>query len=238
MIKLRYNTYPRLRSMIVPVAALSVMLAGCDDGRIYDEDNGSGERDGLTVRFSADLTGTAELGAGYTVALAGFTADGEYAEISKNLTDGSQDVTLAGVPADVERVEVCLLNSIRKRIVTFAAVDVAPGDEIISFDAGTLAVSDFDAIQEGIFTPSCERCHGAGGHAAAGLSLLLGQSREALLNVESTVMPGKMRVSPGNPEESTLWLAVGSGESDEWAFSHRELLTPDRRDLILSWISR
>lgn len=70
------------------------------------------------------------------------------------------------------------------------------------------------------------------------LSLLLGQSREALLNVESTVMPGKMRVSPGNPEESTLWLAVGSGESDEWAFSHRELLTPDRRDLILSWISR
>ncbi|MDE7080319.1 MAG: hypothetical protein K2O78_01500 [Muribaculaceae bacterium] len=238
MIKLRDDRCRTLRKISVPVAALFIMMTGCDDGRIYDEDNGSGERSGLTVRFSADLTGTSEHASGYTVALAGFTADGEYAEISKNLTDGAQDVTLAGVPAEVERVEVCLLNSIRKRIVTFAAVDVAPGEEIISFDAGSLEVSDFDAIQEGIFTPSCERCHGAGGHAAAGLSLLLGQSREALVGVESAVMPGKMRVSPGNPEESTLWLAVGSGESDDWAFSHRELLTPDRRDLILSWISR
>lgn len=226
----------------IPVYAAAAILlplcGGCDDGRIYEEASSGSSREGSTVRFSGNLNGTADQGTDYTVALAGFLPDSEYAEISKNLTDGEQNLTLTGIPAGVTSIEVCLLNSIRKRVVTFASMNLEGDAEISTFDAGKLSVSQFDAIQTGILTPSCERCHGAGGHAAAGLSLLLGESRDQLVGVPSRVMDGLMRVSPGHPEESTLWLAVGSGESDSWAFSHRELLTPERRELILSWISR
>lgn len=231
-------TIGRALPRLLAATLLLPICGACDDGRIYDEDNASASRQGSTVRFSGTLSGTTDQASGYTVALAGFLPDSEYAEISKNLTDGVQDFTLSGIPAGVTSVEVCLLNSIRKRVVTFASIRIEEGADITGFDAGEIAASQFDAIQEGVFTPSCERCHGAGGHAAAGLSLLLGESRDQLVGVPSRVMDGLMRVSPGHPEESTLWLAVGSGESDSWAFSHRELLTPERRELILSWIYR
>lgn len=234
---IRISGIRREATVVIWLMAALCMTSSCDDGRIYDEAPEQSASGGTTVRFSGELDGASGYPQGYTVALAGFTDGSDYAEISKNLSDGQIDMTLSGVGADVTRVEVCLLNSIRKRIVTFASTEVAPDAGIIDFDAGRLAVDHHAAIEQGVFAQSCERCHGAGGHAAAGLSLLRGESYASLVGVDSEVMPGMKRVAPGDADRSTLWLAVGTEESDSWAFSHRGILDADRRELILSWIN-
>jgi hypothetical protein len=63
--------------------------------------------------------------------------------------------------------------------------------------------TDFQQIQETIFTPICTGCH-AGATAPRGLRLDAGNSYALLVNVASVEVPGLLRVNPGNPDQSYL----------------------------------
>ncbi|MDE7108999.1 MAG: hypothetical protein K2O49_03385, partial [Muribaculaceae bacterium] len=93
-------------------------------------------------------------------------------------------------------------------------------------------------IETGVFATTCSQCHGATGHAAAGLDLLPEQAYAMLVGVSSTVIPDEMRVAPGDASASTLWQALATDISDAWAFSHSNLLTFEKTGFIESWINK
>lgn len=65
------------------------------------------------------------------------------------------------------------------------------------------APSDFQAIQDQVFTPICTSCH-AGAGAPLGLRLDEGVSYDMLVGVPSVQVPAVLRVEPGDPDASYL----------------------------------
>ncbi len=63
--------------------------------------------------------------------------------------------------------------------------------------------SDFQEIQDTVFTPICTQCH-IGANAPQGLRLDAANSYAMLVNVASSEVPGLLRVNPGNPDQSYL----------------------------------
>jgi hypothetical protein len=64
-------------------------------------------------------------------------------------------------------------------------------------------VSDFQQIQDTIFTPICTNCH-VGANAPQGLRLDAANSFALLVNVSSNEVPGTLRVNPGNADASYI----------------------------------
>jgi len=65
------------------------------------------------------------------------------------------------------------------------------------------ATSDFQKIQDTIFTPICTTCH-SGASAPRGLRLDAGNSFSMIVNVASVEVPALKRIDPGNPDNSYL----------------------------------
>lgn len=212
---------------------LSMLSGGCDDGKIYDSGNEHSAPSGSTATVSGTFAGTDSYGDEYSVSLAAFTEeDGDYAVLSKAVSD-TGITTLSGIGSQVTSIEICLLNRLRKRIVTFANIPFAESEH---YDAGTLNTGLYATIQEYIFTASCAQCHGGSNSAAANLYLTADKSYGSLTGEPSTKIEGKMRVIPGDAAESVLWQTIGTSVSDEWAFRHTELTTNQSADLIRTWI--
>ena len=215
------------------------LFASCDEGKIYpSEDAGIGE--GFTVVMSGDIEGLADYGGGYSLALAVFAAGNEFAEVSKRVEPGAKNVELRNVSVTDGSVELCILNSLRKRILTLASKEIAGtlSGESIRFDIGSVDVSAFGAIADRIFATTCLQCHGGTTHAAAGLDLNREKGYAMLVNMPSSVMEGRMRVMPGNHRESTLWEAVATDDSAGWSFNHSNLLSGDQAGFIENWIDK
>ncbi len=93
-----------------------------------------------------------------------------------------------------------------------------------------------DAVQRQIFNARCVQCHGGSTHAAAGLYLTAGLSREALINRPSTVVDGATLLIPGNHQGSLLYRAVATNVSTGWAYNHSALLSDSEKYLLSTWI--
>lgn len=222
------------------LTAVILNLASCDEGRIYPEDSAQTEEGGM-ARFSGKVKGCATWSSGYTLALAGFEDGNDYALISKNIDtsnrDGEYDVTLSGIPADVNKIELCAVDRLRRRVVTFLSAEYNPHIGILQLTANDLDMSMSAAIQSEIFNTTCIQCHGASGHAAAGLDLLAGNSLENLISVPSRKIPGMDRVAPGQSAESELFLILDSEISADWNYDHSvEVVRQEKLDLIRNWI--
>ncbi len=103
---------------------------------------------------------------------------------------------------------------------------------------GPPANSDFQEIQDTIFTPICTTCHiGAG--APQGLRLDAGNSYALLVNVASAEVPGTLRVNPGNPDASYLVQKIEGTASVgvRMPANGPPYLPQDRIDLVRRWIS-
>lgn len=227
-----------IKSIFFAVAALP-LFAACDDGKIYDEISGPDSGSGITVVMKGAVTGCSDYADNtkYSPVLAAFTADNDFAVVSKPIADGDADVTISNVPSDAATIEVCLINRLRERIFTYSKIDVTdPGADII-FDAGSVDVSRFASVEQGIFAKTCTQCHGATGHAAASLNLMPGNAAKMLLGVPSTVVDGEVRVVPGNASASLLWETVATQVSVDWAFNHSNLLTEKESGFIEDWIN-
>jgi hypothetical protein len=91
-----------------------------------------------------------------------------------------------------------------------------------------------------ILDQECVNCHGQK-KTKADLDVSGDNALKNLLNVPSNEVPGIVRVKPGDPEQSYLWLKLdhraqkGSGMPKSFIFSTR--LHQDQLDLIKAWIA-
>lgn len=71
----------------------------------------------------------------------------------------------------------------------------------------TTQITDYDAQIQTIFSNSCIGCHSSGSGQTGGL-ILSGNATAALVNVESSFVPGYMLVTPGSLEQSYLFEKI------------------------------
>lgn len=77
-------------------------------------------------------------------------------------------------------------------------------------DSGSPAEPDGPSlveVQAQVFTPSCGGCH-SGDSPAAGLDLAAGRSYEQTVDVPSVQVPELLRVQPGRPSDSYLFIKI------------------------------
>jgi len=224
---------------ILCIFAAAVLLASCDDGPIDESHDDYGEA-GIAIKMEGRLSGTQDWHESYDIAVAGFGNEDNYAVISKVLpaADGTFSVVVSGVPANVESVELCVLNRLRQRVMAFRTAETGGVRDTLRFDVGDVNVSMTEAIQQSVYDRSCVACHGADGHNAAGLDLTSGHSRAALVNVPSQKVPGSLLVKPGDPEASVLHRLLRSDLSASWRQNHADMLNKERAGALLTLIDK
>ena len=101
-----------------------------------------------------------------------------------------------------------------------------------------VANSDFQEIQDTIFTPICTACH-IGANAPQGLRLDAANSYAMLVNVASAESPGTLRVNPGNPDASYIVQKIqgNAAVGVRMPANGPPYLPQDRIDLVRRWIS-
>jgi len=101
-----------------------------------------------------------------------------------------------------------------------------------------LVNSDFQEIQDTIFTPICTTCH-VGANAPRGLRLDAANSYAMLVNVASVEVPGTLRVNPGNPDASYIVQKIEgtAAQGVRMPANGPPYLTQDRIDLVRRWIA-
>lgn len=97
--------------------------------------------------------------------------------------------------------------------------------------------SDFQEIQDTVFTPICTQCH-IGANAPLGLRLDAANSYALLVNVASGEVPGLLRVNPGNANQSYLVQKIRGTASVGGRMPLGQAALPqDRIDLIVNWVT-
>ena len=117
-----------------------------------------------------DINGVSSWPSNYTVAIAGFSADNQYASITRNVQpddNGHVSMKLVGIPDEVKTIEVCVTNSLRRRIITFYSADAPTTSDTIRINAGSLNVGMYAAIQSAVLNKECANCHSGNAWAAS-----------------------------------------------------------------------
>lgn len=232
-----------------------VLLSACDSGDIAEKVYTVDET-GYTVKMTAQVNGLSDWeGSGYTLAVAGFTQDSKFALLQRQFPSsigGSWEgaIILSNLSGELQTVELSLTNSLRKRIITLATINMADyadntAHDTIRLDLGSIDVSRFGVLQTGLFDHACIQCHGASGRSAAGLNLTKGNAQAALVDVPSSRKEGYLRVESGNAEGSLLHLILSEGGENLLSHNHTEILSSQFKtnleevsSLIDDWIDR
>lgn len=220
------------------VAAVAFVNLSCDDGRIYEEYVSVPET-GRVVKVTGMLSGAADWSAGYSVVVAGFNDEKDYAIITKSVPAADcSEIVISGISDDVTRIELCVVNRLRKRIVTYRSYECPFTADTIRLDAGTINLGMFSTLQNQLFNTTCANCHGASTHAAAGLFLTEGRSYGAIINKPSAKVEGCLLVLPGNADESVLYQTLATKISETWNYDHtKEILSDDMLEVMEDWIN-
>ncbi len=93
---------------------------------------------------------------------------------------------------------------------------------------------DFQQCVQPIFNAHCVGCHGNNG----GLSLRSGEALQNLVGIPSRCDPGMLRVRPGDPEQSLLYLKItdAPGKCGSRMPPTGSALTDQEITLIQNWI--
>lgn len=235
----------RKNPVIIMWACAAFMLSACDDGRIYPETASLPE--GRTVRLEGTLEGLENWPADYRVSIAGFEGtDDEYADVSKvisssDVVNGQVAVELSGIKENIKLVRLCILDRLRKHIVSFKEVDISKAETLVKMDVGTLDISMLNAVQLSFFNTTCANCHGASNRAAAGLYLTEGRSFGSLVGVDSRKVAGYKLVAPGVSSNSVLHMVLNQQSVEGISMDHYDLVSEKNKLTILplidSWIN-
>lgn len=218
-----------------------VCLTSCDDGKIYDEDR-TIEREGGSIKLTAVVHNKDSWPSGYILSVAGFN-DSEYAQTAQSASpdkDGKIEVVLSGISNDIKQIEVCIINKLRKRIISFYQTDYTEQTDTIFIDAGEINANMYNCVQSELFNRTCIGCHGESTHIAAGLNLTQGNSYKSLVNVPADKSETQMPfVTPGDVENSFLHHVLNSeGLTLNWSMDHEGMITSyTYLQLLDDWIS-
>lgn len=224
--------------LLLALAAATLALPACDDGPIERAESRP-SYSGFTAKLTGKVYGTESWPEYYQVVLAGFD-DSEYATAQALITpdaEGNVVRTLPNLGSNVQTVELCVTNTLRRRVLTFESVDISAlkGDTIY-LNVGEVDADMFNCIQSEIFNNSCAHCHGETGNAAGGLYLTEGRSYAELVGQPSLSVPDSTRVIPGNAEWSILHQILQSDEMLNLPVTHGDLLNSTELRLIDEWI--
>lgn len=216
------------------------LLSACDDGSVEEKTVSIG--DGRSARLTAIVSGADTWPKGYDLALAGFSEGDDYASVVRLLRpadDGSVDVTLTNIPANVTSLELCAVNTLHQRVASFAHLDGAALEtaDLIVFRAGEVDASMYAALQSDFLDRRCISCHGGSSYAARGLYLTAGKSYEALVGVPSQRVEGQFLVHPGSPSTSVLYRVVTSDLTVDWGQSHVDMLNPEKDNRLITMLA-
>lgn len=232
------------RNILFFMVLLVMACSSCDEGRIYEEETIVTE-EGRVVKVTVGITGIDKWAQGYSVVIAGFNGTSDYAVTSANIPAPAVEgetvqVIMSGISDEVKTLEICAINKLRKRIATFSSIEAPATTDTIAMNVGAVDAGMYSAIQNSVFTPYCATCHGASaGSPSANLNLTKGESYENLVNHPSVIVDGKLRVAPGNAEESILYQILNTDISSQWGIDHFPILTPypGLLTLIGDWIN-
>jgi hypothetical protein len=223
-------------------ALTAIALTACDDGRIYEKT--VSYKEGRIVKLTGTLTGLANWPDDYSIALAGFDGTDEYAVISKAISknaDGQVSIVLSGINDEVNTVRLCVLDRLRRQVMSFRDIELEQTRDTVYMDAGTIDVSMLNAIQQAYFNTTCANCHGASNRAAAGLYLTQGRSYGALVDQPSARVQGIKMVEPGSAANSLLHIILHQEQVEGITMTHRDLVSEQNEQNILplidSWIN-
>lgn len=223
-------------------ALTAIALTACDDGRIYEKT--ISYKEGRIVKLTGTLTGLANWPDDYSIALAGFDGTDEYAVISKAISknaDGQVSIVLSGINDEVNTVRLCVLDRLRRQVMSFRDIELEQTRDTVYMDAGTIDVSMLNAIQQAYFNTTCANCHGASNRAAAGLYLTQGRSYGALVDQPSARVPDIKMVEPGSAANSLLHIILHQEQVEGITMTHRDLVSEQNEQNILplidSWIN-
>jgi hypothetical protein len=98
--------------------------------------------------------------------------------------------------------------------------------------------SDFQQIQDTIFTPICTACH-IGANAPQGMRLDAANSYAMIVNVQSNEVPGLKRINPGNPDSSYLVQKIQgtAAVGVRMPANGPPYLTQTQIDLVRRWVA-
>lgn len=220
------------------------LLIACDEGDI-PEKAPLLNADGRAAKITVGISGADTWPSSYSIAVAAFADGDKYAKYVADLvanSDGTGKYTLYNIPDSVNTLEICAVNSLRIRMVTFASMDISQIADTIVFDAGNIDVSMYNAIQDNLFTNRCATCHGlSSGEPSAGLHLNKGQSYASLVNTASTKVDGGTRVVPNDASNSVIYKVLSTEISSTWGFPHTNLLASDddqyKLRMLRDWIN-
>ena len=223
-------------------ALTALALTACDDGRIYEKT--VSYKEGRVVKLNATLSGLTNWPDDYSVALAGFDGTDDYAVISKAISktaDGQVTVVLSGINDEVNSVRLCVLDRLRRQVMSFRDMELEQTRDTVYMEAGEVDVNMLNAIQQAYFNTTCANCHGASNRAAAGLYLTQGRSYAALVGQPSTKVPGSNMVEPGSAASSLLHRILHEEQVEGISMTHRDLVSEQNEQNILplidSWIN-
>ena len=228
------------------LSVLVLMFSACDDGHV-DDPTTVIESTGYTAYVSGTFKKVDSWSGSYSVVIAGFSSESEYATIQMILpsTDESTSFTLDNIPSNTNTIEIAVVNSLRKRIATLYTYTIPEGQSTnspIELDLGEMNVGMFDAINQAVFqsgTTTCAKCH-QGDNPAGSLDLSSANAYASLVGIASTKAPDQKRVVPGNAENSYLYKVISTGDSNVH-FSHTGFFAGDDMaamlKLIKEWIN-
>lgn len=227
---------------LMTAVCMGISFSACDDGRLYEHHVAIPE-EGRVVKLTGQLTGIDDWANGYNVVVAGFTDDSEYAVISKTVSaneEGKAEIVLSGINDEVQSVEFCVVNRLRKRILTFLKADLQTTDTI-RMEVNQMNVGMYATIQEQLFNTTCISCHGASTFAAKGLYLTEEKSYGAMVNVPSAIRPDSMLVNPGDATTSVLYHALANDLDATLSRPHHEMISTQATNwpnIVRDWINK
>ena len=220
----------------------AALCTSCDDGRIYPEDILPTGREGRVAKVVGTISGQDTWAAGYEVVVAAFNAESDYALITKNIPNETQEVnmTMTAIPNEATTIELCVIDRLRQRVATLKSVDIANSSDArdtILIDTGTMDAGMLATLQDNVFTPRCATCHGLSSSAAGGINLTKGNTYASIVGVPSRRMPDKNIVEPGQSSESVLQMMLNTDISASWGYDHGNAdISNTWKEILTKWI--
>ena len=112
---------------IFVLLSVAMGLTACDDGSIPRKEH-TATHTGFAAKLTGHITGADSWPEYYQLVLAGF-GDSEYATTQVLVSpDANSNVslTLPNIGSNVKTIELCVTNRLRKRVLTYQSLDVAP----------------------------------------------------------------------------------------------------------------